>query len=107
LLRQFLKTRRGFSFIEFCAVATILSIIAAIVVPRVHVSPEVARQKIRDHHVAAINAAVEHYHGEHQVWPADDLHDIGSDPAYFPDGLPVDPLNGSPFRLDSQTHQVR
>lgn len=97
--------RRGFSFIEFCAVSTIVGVIAAIVVPRVVVDDKLAKEKIRDHHVAAINAAVERYHSERQAWPAD-LQQLSSEPKYLPDGLPVNPLTGRPFKLNPRTHRV-
>lgn len=105
MIQQLIK-RHGFTFIEFCAVATIVSIIAAIVVPRVVVSEEVAKATLRDHFVATINAAVERYHQEHGAWPTADLHEIARDANLFPAGLPVDPVGGRPFKLNLATHQV-
>lgn len=98
--------QRGFTLIEFCAVATIVSIIAAIVVPRVVVSEEVAKSTLRDHYVAALNAAVERYHDENGAWPAADLQELAGDAARYPDGLPTDPLTGRPFKLNLTTHEV-
>lgn len=103
---QKLLQQRGFTFIEFCAVATIVSIIAAIVVPRVVVSEEVAKSTLRDHYVATLNAAVERYRDENGVWPAIDLAEIASDAARFPDGLPSDPITGRSFKLNPTTHEV-
>lgn len=97
--------RRAFSVIEFCAVSTIVGIIAAIVVPRVVVDDAVVKQKLRDHYAAAINVAVERYHGEHQSWPTS-IADLRSDAEFFPDGVPNDPMTGRPFELDAQTHRV-
>src|SRR5690349_8042050 len=101
-----LMKQPGFTFIEFCAVATIVSIMAAIVVPRVVVSEEVAKATLRDHYVATLNAAVERFHEEHGTWPAVDLNEIAADAARFPDGLPTDPVSGGPFTLNLQTHEV-
>ena len=98
--------QRAFTLLEFLAVATILAIIAVIVVPRMRVSADVAKQKVRDHHKAAINAAVERFHRDNHNWPADDLSDIGADLSYFPDGLPVDPIDGAAYSLDAITHRV-
>lgn len=98
--------KRGFSLMELLAVVTILGIIAAIIVPRVSVSSETARQRVHAHNIATINAAVERYFIEETVWPADDLSDIGSDVNYFPDGLPTNPVNGSAYMLDSVTHRI-
>lgn len=97
---------RGFSLLELLAVVTILGIIAAIVLPRMSASESTAREKVRQHHLATINAAVERYHVEHGRWPADDLSDIAADVRYFPDGMPEDPTSGAPYRLDSQSHRA-
>lgn len=98
-------SRRAFSVIEFCAVSTIVGIIAAIVVPRVVVDGSVAQQKIRDHYVAAINVAVDRFHAEHGAWPSD-VAALTSDPEFFPDGVPNDPVTGRPFALDATSHRV-
>ena len=98
--------RSGFSLLELLAVVTILGIIAAIIVPRVTVSSDNAKQKVRDHHKATINAAVERYYVNEGSWPADDLSDIGADVNYFPDGIPADPVSGSAYSLNSTTHRV-
>ena len=103
--RQF-KSRCGFSLLELLAVVTILGIIAAIIVPRVTVSSSNARQKVRDHHVATINSAVERYYIDTNGWPADDLNDIANNVNYFPDGIPVDPVSGGAYSLNSTTHRV-
>ena len=53
--------RKGFSLMELLAVVTILGIIAAIIVPRVTVSSDTAKQKVDAHNQATINAAVERW----------------------------------------------
>lgn len=98
--------KSGFSLLELLAVVTILGIIAAIIVPRVTVSSDNAKSKVRDHHKATINAAVERYYVNEGSWPADNLSDIGIDPNYFPDGIPTDPVSGSAYSLNSTTHRV-
>lgn len=98
--------KRGFSLLELLAVVTILGIIAAIIVPRVTVSSATAKQKVRDHHKATINAAVERYYVDTNTWPANDLSDLGVNANYFPDGLPVNPVDGSAYTLNATTHRV-
>jgi prepilin-type N-terminal cleavage/methylation domain-containing protein len=97
--------RRGFSLLELLAVVTILGIIAAIIVPRVTVSSATAKTKVRDHHKATINAAVERYFIDNGVWPANDLSDIGANVNYFPDGLPTNPIDGTGYTLNTTTHR--
>jgi general secretion pathway protein G len=98
--------RRGFSLLELLAVVTILGIIAAIIVPRVTVSSSTAKSKVRDHHKATINAAVERYYVDNNSWPAADLSDIGVNANYFPDGVPTNPVDGTTYSLNATTHRV-
>jgi len=100
------QRRRGFSLLELLAVVTILGIIAAIIVPRVTVSSSTAKSKVRDHHKATINAAVERYYVDNNSWPAGDLSDIGANVNYFPDGVPTNPVDGTTYSLNATTHRV-
>jgi general secretion pathway protein G len=100
------RKRTGFSLMELLAVVTILGIIAAIIVPRVTVSSDTAKQKVNAHNKATINAAVERWYIETGAWPANDLSDIGADPDYFPDGLPTNPVSGGAYTLNPTTHRV-
>ncbi len=99
--------RAGFSLMELLAVVTILGIIAAIIVPRVTVSSDTAKQKVNSHNKATINAAVERWYIEKGAWPASNLSDIGADVSYFPDGLPTNPINGTAYTLNATTHRVQ
>ena len=98
--------RSGFSLMELLAVVTILGIIAAIIVPRVAVSSDTAKQKVNNHNKATINAAVERWYIEKGTWPANNLSDIGTDTNYFPDGLPTNPTNNAAYSLNATTHRV-
>ncbi len=98
--------KRGFSLLELLAVVTILGIIAAIIVPRVTVSSATAKQRVRDHHKATINSAVERFYVNTGGWPADNLSDIGVDINYFPSGIPANPVDSSAYTLNSTTHRV-
>jgi general secretion pathway protein G len=98
--------RTGFSLMELLAVVTILGIIAAIIVPRVAVSSDTAKQKVNAHNKATINAAVERWYVEKGTWPATNLSDIGADANYFPEGLPTNPTNNTPYTIGATTHRV-
>lgn len=105
-MRQTPNKRRGFSLLELLAVVTIMGIIAAIIVPRVTVSTTTAKQKVRDHHKATINAAVERYYMDTGSWPNDNLNNIANNTNYFPDGIPVNPVDSSAYTLNTKTHRV-
>jgi prepilin-type N-terminal cleavage/methylation domain-containing protein len=85
--------RRGFSLLELLAVVTILGVIAA-------------KTKVRDHHKATINAAVERYYIDNNAWPANDLSDIGANASYFPSGIPTNPVDNTVYTLNATTHRV-
>ncbi len=103
---QLNRHRSAFSLLELLAVVTLLGIIAAILVPRVIGSSSTAKSKVRDHHEATINAAVERYFVDNNAWPANDLSDIGGNSNYFPNGIPVNPVDGSAYTLNAATHRV-
>jgi len=98
--------KAGFSLLELLAVVTILGIIAAIIVPRVTVSSATAKERVRDHHKATINSAVERFYVNTGDWPADNLSDIGTDINYFPEGIPPNPVDSSAYTLNTTTKRV-
>jgi prepilin-type N-terminal cleavage/methylation domain-containing protein len=107
-MRSFIvRNRRGFSLLEMLVIVAVLGIITAIIVPRISVSSDSAKQKNNANNKATINAAVERYYIENGVWPADNLSDIGAESDYFPNGIPSNPLDGSVYSLDPTTHRVR
>lgn len=91
---------------ELLAVVTVLGILAAMLLPRVSVSSEKARESCCQHNRTEIDITVERYYIHTGGWAADDLSDIGADPSYFPDGVPTCPVSGDAYRLDSSTHRV-
>lgn len=98
------RKRRGFSLLELLAVVVILGIIAAIVVPRVSTSSALAKQRVNEHNIATLNAAVERYFVNEGSWPTA-LTDLGTD--YLPDGVPTVPTDDSlTYTIDGTTHRV-
>ena len=104
-MKRSTSRRNGFSLMELLAVVTILGLIAAIVIPRVTVSSDLAKQKVNDHNKSTLNSAVERYYIEQGTWPSSNLSELDV-VAYFPDGLPTNPVDGSAYALNATTHRV-
>lgn len=99
------RTPRGFSLMELLVVVTILGILAAIIVPRITTTSSTAQQRADESNRVQINSAIERYYIEEGDWPTD-LTTLGADPDYFPQGIPVDPVTGAAYTMNSTTHRV-
>ena len=97
----------GFSLLELLAVVAILGTIAAIILPRVTVTGDTAKEKADAQNRAIINAAVERFYLSEGEWPELDLSDIGANPEYFPQGIPTNPVTGADYELDPTTYRVK
>lgn len=106
MFEKSVRRASGFSLLELLAVTTIVGIIAAIIVPRVMSSNSAGKIKVRDHQKATINAAVEQFYLDNNAWPANDLSDIAANMKYFPNGLPINPVDNSRYSLNATTHRV-
>ena len=100
------RSRKAFTLVEILAVVVILGILAAVVVPRVLASSQTAKTNACYHNKAAINTAVEKWYFEKGTWPLDALTDIGADGDFFPEGIPVCPVDSSAYALDMVTHRI-
>lgn len=98
--------RFGFSLLELLATVTLMGIVMAIVVPRF--SNQSRMTRINACHVQRGNIEVqaELWYRQYRKWPARNLKDIGQNDHYFPDGLPVCPVDGSHYRIDRRTGHV-
>lgn len=96
------QRRAGFSLLELLAVVTILGIIAVVVIPRISVSADAAKQSTHKQNIAEINSAVERWYFEKGKYPKSDLTDIGADADYFPDGIPANPLTDGKYKLNNK-----
>ena len=99
--------RAGSSVLEALAVLVLLGIVAALYVPHLTTSGDLARQHAHEQYKVQINAAVERFYVNEDRWPARDLSDIGRDRRYFPAGLPKNPLDGTAYSLCPTTHRVQ
>lgn len=99
-------TGGGFSLIEVLAVVILIGILAALIVPRFGRQSYAAKKNACHVNKGNIEIQVQLWYRAKNRWPAADLADIGSDPNYFPDGLPLCPFDGSRYRIDTATGWV-
>lgn len=94
-----MKKQSGFTLIEVMLVVILISILAAIVIPRFSVSSKRAKVQSCEMNRAILNKSVEMYFFVEGTWPTDDLEDIKSNVNYFPDGIPTCPVDLSSYVL--------
>ncbi|MES9970500.1 MAG: type II secretion system major pseudopilin GspG [Candidatus Thiodiazotropha sp.] len=110
---------KGFTLIEVMVVVVILSILAAIVVPKIMDRPEQARITKAKSDIRALEAALNLYRLDNMVYPTTDqgLEALVSKPTDSPeprnwkeggylDRLPMDPWNNPYLFLNPGTHGV-
>ena len=97
----------GFTILEVMLVVILLSILAAIVVPRFTVSTKMTKVQACEMNRAIINKQVEAYFFVEATWPLDSLDDIKTNVNYFPDGIPTCPVDLTSYTLTpTPNHRV-
>jgi len=87
----------GFTLLEVLFVVIVIAILAAIVIPRLLLTQNTAKQNACDANVSNINKQIELYYFNAGSWPTYDLHELLPPTSYdyFPDGLPSCPVTPS------------
>ena len=98
--------RKAFSLLELLAVVVILGVIASLAIPRFSNCCSDSRRKTCYMNKGDLEVQVQIWRRNQGSFPAANLSDIGSDPSYFPAGLPTCPVDGSSYQIDSVTHTV-
>jgi prepilin-type N-terminal cleavage/methylation domain-containing protein len=96
--------KRGLSLLELMLVVVLVSVIATIVIARVSQSTDTAKCKACRHNRIELNAAIERYGVTNGGYPSD-LSDLAV-PDYFPQGIPVCPVSGAAYSMNTTTHRV-
>ena len=96
----------GFSLLELIAVIGILAILAVVVLTRVSGANDSANIAACFAYKGEIEIQAELWNYNNGVWPAGNLGDIGTDLNYFPTGLPLCPVDGTAYTIDSSTGRV-
>jgi len=95
------KSIPAFSLVELLAVVAVLGIVAMILVPRLTGGGAPAKSAACKTNKADIEVQVELWRHNTGSLPATNLSDIGANLTYFGSGLPVCPVDGSAYTIDS------
>jgi prepilin-type N-terminal cleavage/methylation domain-containing protein len=98
--------RRAFSLTELMAAVVILGILAAVIVPRVTGHQTSAKKAACYANQGDIETQVKLWRRNVGTYPVANLSTIGADVAYFPSGLPVCPVDGSAYTINTTTGLV-
>jgi prepilin-type N-terminal cleavage/methylation domain-containing protein len=98
--------RSAFSLWELMAVVTILGVLAAVIVPRVLGHQDDAKQAACFVNQGDIEMQVKLWRRNNGSYPAANLSDIGVNTTYFPEGLPVCPVDGTAYTIDTTSGLV-
>ncbi|HOO56222.1 MAG TPA: type II secretion system protein [bacterium] len=102
-----MKKTAGFTILEVMLIVILISILAAIVIPRFAISTQRAKVQACEMNRAIINKQVEAYYFIEATWPLDSLTDIKTNDNYFPDGIPTCPIDETSYELKpSPKHRV-
>ena len=94
-----MRKNSGFTILEIMLVVILISILAAIVIPRFSIGSKRAKVQSCEMNRAIINKQVEAYYFVEATWPMDELTDIKANENYFPDGIPTCPVDQTSYVL--------
>ena len=98
--------RHALSLTELMAVLGILGVLAALIVPRVVSHHDTSTRASCHTQQGEIELQVKLWRRNEGTYPAANLSNIGADSAYFPSGLPVCPVDGTAYTIDTTSGLV-
>ena len=102
-----MRAQKGFTIIETLLIIVLISILAAIIIPRFSMGSKQAKVQSCEMNRSIINTMTEVYYFTEGTWPYDSLSDIRTNGSYFPDGIPTCPVDTTSYTLrTSPAHRV-
>ena len=98
--------RNGASLLELLAVVTILGVITAVILPRLGSGAKTSQSASCEVNVGVIEIQAALWRRETGSWPDSSLSDVGASTKHFPEGKPACPVDGSEYRLNTNTGRV-
>lgn len=103
-----IKKQSGFTLIEAMLIVILISILAAIVIPRFLIGSKRAKVQSCEMNRSIINTQTEVYYFTEGTWPFDSLSDVKTNSQYFPDGIPTCPVDMTSYvLLTSPSHRIK
>jgi type II secretory pathway pseudopilin PulG len=97
-----LRSRRvGLSLTELVAATALVGVLALVIVPRVVGHNDDAKRTACHANQAEIELQARLWRRNTGSYPAANLSDIGTDSSYFAEGLPICPVDGSAYTIDT------
>ena len=100
------RTLRRSRSMELMAVVVILAIVAAYIVPRVASLQHHGQRNACYANQGEIELQVKLWRRNNGTYPLANLSDIGANTTYFPQGLPICPVDGTAYTIDTTTGLV-
>ena len=97
--------KKGVTLVELLIVVLILAALSAIAIPRISQSATNAKQKACHTNIDVLNSSIELYGADTGAYPAL-LTDVTTDITYFPDGVPVCPVDNGAYPVATINDRV-